>query len=180
MKIGYARVSTLNQKLDLQLNALISAGCEVIYSEKLGATKLRPEFNKCMKSLNKSDTLICYKLDRLGRSLRDVINVIYELNSKGVELISLSDKMDTTTSQGRLMLNILLSFAQFEREIIIDRTKAGLQAARERGVKLGRPLDPKVRENRRKARKMRKQNYKISYICKTLNISRSTCYEYIS
>jgi len=133
MKVGYARVSTRDQNLDLQLEALKNSGCEEIFSEKISAVKERPELEKMISILRKGDIVIVWKLDRLGRSLRHLI-----FREKGVEFISLNDNIDTTTIHGRLIFNIFASFAEFERELISERTKAGLEAARKKGRVGGR------------------------------------------
>ena len=139
MKIGYARVSTKDQNLDLQLDALKAAGCEKIYTDKISSVKNRPELNKALSYLRKGDTFVIWRLDRLGRSLKDLVNIVDDMQSKGIDFISLNDSIDSTTSSGRLIFGIFASLAAFERELIIERTKAGLEAARIRGRIGGRP-----------------------------------------
>src|SRR5690242_4958981 len=127
MKIGYARVSTEEQNLDLQLDALTRAGCEKIYQEKVSGMKThRVELSKLLVQLRAGDTLVIWKLDRLGRSLQHLVELTHELLEKEVGLQSLSDPIDTTTAQGRLVFNIFASLAQFERDLIRERTMAGL------------------------------------------------------
>lgn len=140
MKIGYARVSTEDQNLDLQLDALRQQGCTKIFQEKMtGATKSRPALNKAIKALKPGDMLVVWKLDRLGRSLQNLIEILKLLESNGVGFHSISDGIDTTSSCGRLLFHIIGAIAEFECNQISERTKAGLQAARRRGSKLGRP-----------------------------------------
>lgn len=149
MKIGYARVSTSSQDTALQIDALKKAGCETIYEEKAsGSKKDRPELEQCLKSLRNGDVLIVWKLDRLGRSLQHLLEIVNELETKGVGFTSLTEAINTTTSTGKLVFNIFGSLAQFERSLIQDRVKAGLQAARKKGRIGGRPsaLDEKQKE----------------------------------
>ncbi|MCP4457011.1 MAG: recombinase family protein [Cytophagales bacterium] len=138
MRIGYARVSTKDQKLEMQLEALEEHGCELIFKEKKSAAKERPELDKMLAQLRKEDQVVVWKLDRLGRSLRHLVNLINKFNETGVQFVSLNDNIDTTTAQGRLMFNLFASFAEFERELISERTKAGLANARAKGRKGGR------------------------------------------
>lgn len=149
MKIGYARVSTLSQDTALQIDALKAAGCETIYEEKAsGSKKDRPELEQCLKSLRNGDVLIVWKLDRLGRSLQHLLEIVNELETKGVGFTSLTEAIDTTTSTGKLVFNIFGSLAEFERSLIQDRVNAGLEAARKKGRIGGRPsaLDKKQKE----------------------------------
>lgn len=140
MKIGYARVSTKDQNLDLQIEALQKVGCEKIFQEKIsGATKNRPELDKMIEHLRKDDEVYVWRLDRLGRSLKHIIDLVLELNGKGVVIKGLSDGVDTSTMSGRLFLNIMASLSEYERELIRERTNAGLQSARARGRTGGRP-----------------------------------------
>lgn len=139
MKIGYARVSTKDQLLDLQIDALKKDGCELIFKETASGAKTdRPELQKLLNHLRKGDIVVVYKLDRLGRSLKHLLEVVAELNLKEVGIRSINDAIDTTTPQGRLFFNISASFAEFERDLIRERTKSGLEAARARGRKGGR------------------------------------------
>jgi DNA invertase Pin-like site-specific DNA recombinase len=133
MRIGYARVSTLDQNLDLQLDALKLSGCEEISEEKVCAgSKERPQLSKLFSILRKGDSIVVWKLDRLGRSLRDLIDLISKMKDLGVTFISIQDSIDTSTATGRFTFNIFASLAEFERGIISERTKAGLAAARAR------------------------------------------------
>jgi DNA invertase Pin-like site-specific DNA recombinase len=140
MIIGYARVSTKEQNLDLQIEALQKAGCEKIYREKVsGATKSRPELDSMISQFRKGDVLIVWRLDRLGRSLKHIIDLVLELSRMEVIIKGLTDGVDTSTINGRLFLNIMASLAEYERELIRERTNAGLAAARARGRLGGRP-----------------------------------------
>lgn len=140
MNIGYARVSTKDQNLDLQIEALKKAGCEKIYQEKIsGATKERPELNNLLEHLREGDVVIVWKLDRLGRSIKNIIDLVLELNQKKVIIKGLTDGVDTSTPNGRLFLNVMASLAEYERELIRERTNAGLSSARARGRTGGRP-----------------------------------------
>ena len=139
MKIGYARVSTQDQSLELQIEALEKAGCERIFKEKISAVKDRPQLDKMHELLRQGDTIVIWKLDRLGRSLKHLIDLVNFYREEEVELISIQDNINTTTSQGRLMFNIFATIAEFERELISERTRAGLARARSLGRVGGRP-----------------------------------------
>ena len=139
MNIGYARVSTLDQRTDLQLDALKKAGCEQVYTERFtGSSRARPELENCLRSLRKGDTMVVWRLDRLGRSLKDLVSIITDLEDRGVAFRSLTESIDTSTSGGKLVFHIFGALAEFERSIIQERTRAGLAAARARGRKGGR------------------------------------------
>ncbi len=140
MIIGYARVSTSDQQPSLQLDALTQAGAERIFQESAsGASRERPELAKCLDTLRHGDTLVVWRLDRLGRSLKDLVEIITELETQGVGFRSVMEAIDTTTPGGRLTFHIFGALAEFERSLIQERTKAGLAAARARGRKGGRP-----------------------------------------
>jgi len=139
MKIGYARVSTDEQKEDAQLDALKKIECERVFIEKCsGKSKNRPELERMMDTLREGDVVIVQRLDRLGRSLKDLIELLDNFKNNGVQFISLNEKIDTTTAIGELAFHMIGSIAQFERRLISERTKAGLEAARARGRKGGR------------------------------------------
>jgi len=145
MKIGYARVSTDDQKLDLQKDALALAGVESenVYQEFVSGVKTnRPELDHCLKALRPGDALIVWKLDRLGRSVKELIKITDQLRDQDVEFVSLKDGIDTSTAVGKMVFHMLAAFAQFERDLISERTKAGLKAARDRGYRGGRA--PKI------------------------------------
>src|SRR6476646_2843800 len=134
MLVGYARVSTLDQKPALQTNALSSAGCERIFTETAsGAQRDRPELTAALAYLRSGDTLVVWKLDRLARSMHQLIETVEELQARGIELRSLTESIDTATSGGRLVFHIFGALAEFERALIRERTRAGLEAARLRG-----------------------------------------------
>ncbi|HDT5900659.1 TPA: recombinase family protein [Raoultella ornithinolytica] len=134
MLIGYARVSTVDQNLDLQKNALIRAECELIFDDKSsGKNTKRPGLKKALKRLKKGDTLVVWKLDRLGRRMWDLIKLVGELQEKGIYFRSLTDSFDTGTPAGRFVFHVMGALAEMERELNIERTRAGLAAARERG-----------------------------------------------
>ncbi|MFM0285439.1 recombinase family protein [Paraburkholderia megapolitana] len=140
MLIGYARVSTRDQDTRAQIDALQKAGCEEIHDEKRSAaTRRRPVFHGIMATIGPGDTLVVYKLDRIARSLRDLLNILDELTAAGADFKSLSETIETRSPAGRMMLQMLGAFAEFEREIIRERTRAGIHAAIRRGAKVGRP-----------------------------------------
>jgi DNA invertase Pin-like site-specific DNA recombinase len=182
MKIGYARVSTQDQNLSLQLDALESAGCEIIYKEKIsGASTQRPELEKMITHIRKGDTVIVWKLDRLARSLKDLLAMVNEFKEKKIGFISLNDPIDTTTAQGRLIFNIFGSLAEFEREIIRERTKSGLASARARGRMGGRPkgLSKKSGFKAAAAAELYRQDIPVNKIAESLEISKTTLYKYL-
>jgi DNA invertase Pin-like site-specific DNA recombinase len=183
MKIGYARVSTHEQNLDLQLDALHQAGCEVIYQEKIsGKNSNRPELQKMMAHLRKGDHVIVWKLDRIGRSIKDLLEIMEQLKTAGVDFISMHNQIDTTTPTGRFTFNLFAALAEFEREMIVERTKAGLAAARARGNTPGRR--PGLSESAQKAATRAynlyaKSNMPVDEIAELMKISKSTLYRYI-
>jgi len=183
MLVGYARVSTKDQNLELQLDALTKAGCEIIFQEKVSGIKAdRPELEKMMAQLRKGDVVCIYKLDRLGRSLKNLLNLVADFEKREVGLRSLTDSIDTTTPQGRLILNIFASLAEFERDLIRERTKAGLEAARARGRKGGRRSG--LSAEAQKKSMLAEMYYKeeklgVDEIAKTIGFSKMTLYKYL-
>lgn len=183
MKIGYARVSTKDQVLDLQIDALNKDGCEMIFEETASGAKTdRPELQNLLKHIRKGDIVVVYKLDRLGRSLKHLLEVVSELNSKEVGIRSINDAIDTTTPQGRLFFNISASFAEFERDLIRERTKSGLEAARARGRKGGR-RQGMTKEAEQKAI-LAETYYKegkmgVNQIAEEIGVSKMTLYKYL-
>ncbi len=178
MKIGYARVSTDDQNPDLQLAALKQAGCKRkrIFTDKAtGAHVKRPELTKCLKALAEGDTLIVWKLDRLGRSLRDLIGLLDDLKARGVAFRSLTEVIDTTTPTGRAMWQMIGILAELERSLIQERTKAGRLAAVARGVKMGRKLKLTPQQVAH-ARKLIEQGERHDTVAQSLNVSRRTLY----
>lgn len=184
MKIGYARVSTVDQNLDLQFNELTNYGCATIYQEKVsGKNTDRPELKKLLGSLRKGDQVVVWKLDRLGRSLRDLVDLVALFHEQEVNFVSLHDHIDTTTATGRFTFNIFASLAEFEREIIRERTKAGLDAAKARGRKGGRPsgLSPEKLQLALTAQDLHDTGkYSIAEIAKRLKLPIATCYRYMN
>lgn len=181
MKIGYARVSTTDQNLDLQISALEKAGCDIIYKEKKSSVKERPELEKMMKYIRQGDQLVVWKLDRLARSLSHLLSLIEEFKKKQVDFICLTNNIDTTTPMGICFLSIVGAFAELERNLMIERTNAGLAAARERGVKLGRRAG--LTNDRMVVSKaacdLYQQNMSSDEICMSLKISTATLYRYL-
>ena len=183
MKVGYARISTREQNLDLQIKSLKEAGCSEIYHEiASGAKNDRPILDKILHNLRKGDTLVIWKLDRLGRSLGHLVKIVNDLLEKKVAIISLNDSIDTTTAQGKFTFNIFASLAEFERDLIRVRTLAGLDAARARGRQGGRPkgLSRSAKEKAYAAETLYKEG-KMSTrkIASHLNIARGTLYSYL-
>jgi DNA invertase Pin-like site-specific DNA recombinase len=181
MFIGYARVSTADQTLDLQKDALEKAGCTKIFTDTAsGAKAERTGLDEALNYVRSGDTLVVWRLDRLGRSLTHLIATITGLSDQHIGFKSVTENIDTTSSGGKLVFHIFGALAEFERDIIRERTQAGLTAARARGRKGGRPkaLTPK------KAQQLRTlyndKTNTIDEICRTLNISRATLYRYIN
>lgn len=177
MKIGYARVSTEEQHLDLQLEALHKAECGRIFQEKItGKNRNRPELEKMLSLLCKDDLIVVYKLDRLARSTRDLLDIVEDIKEAGAGLQSLSEPWaDTTSYAGKMVLTIFAGIAEFERDLIRDRTSAGRIAAQKRGVRFGRPvkLNPEQREL---AAKLLKGGKSAPQIAKTFNVHQATIY----
>src|SRR4051794_40950918 len=180
MLIGYARVSTQDQTLDLQLGALKKAGCEKFYTETAsGAIAERKGLDEALNYAREGDILVVWRLDRLGRSLRHLIDTITHLNNRKVGFRSITENIDTTTSGGKLVFHIFGALAEFERDIIRERTNAGLEAARTRGKLGGRPkaLPP---EKIKLAKKLyADKSTSVAEICKMLGISRHTLQRYV-
>lgn len=180
MLIGYARVSTIDQNLALQLDALQKAGCEKIFEDKASGGKVdRPGLQDVIKFAREGDTVLVWRLDRLGRSLKDLIEMVARLNERGIGFRSLQEAIDTTTSGGKLVFQIFGALAEFERNLIQERTQAGLQAARARGRKGGRPriLDETKTELLYKL--YDEKQHTVKEICQLLRISKPTLYIYL-
>ncbi|MCH5186632.1 MAG: recombinase family protein [Oscillospiraceae bacterium] len=178
-KFGYARVSTEEQSLDRQVDMLTNYGVDKIYSEKITGTKReRPELHKMLERLSEGDTVVTESLSRLGRSTKNLIELMELFNKKGVNLVSLKENIDTTTPTGKLMFTLISAISQFERDCLAERTKEGLAAARARGRKGGRPrVDVDMLE---KAKRLyRSKEYSIKEISKLTGISRMTLYRHI-
>ncbi len=179
MLIGYARVSTQDQKLSLQLDALDKLGCDKVFSDTAsGAKAARPGLEQALSHVRAGDTLVVWRLDRLGRSLRHLIETVQTLSERGVGLKSLKESLDTTTSGGKLVFHVFGALAEFERDLIKERTNAGLKAARARGRNGGRPrkLSPKKLQQARAL--INDPSVSVADICKTLGVSRSTLYRH--
>ena len=180
MQIGYARVSTFDQDLSLQRDALEAAGCERIFEDTIsGAKASRPQLAAALDHLRAGDTLVVWRLDRLGRSLSELIELMTRLSDQGISFRSLTEQIDTTTSGGKLIFHIFGALAEFERELIRERTQAGLAAARARGRKGGRP---KLLDERKVAMAQALYDsgeHSIKDICQTLGVSRATLYRHI-
>ena len=180
MLIGYARVSTADQYLAMQEDALKSAGCEDVFKDVVsGAKTARPGLHSALTHLRKGDTLVVWRLDRLGRSLAHLIETIKELNDKGIGFKSLQENIDTTTSGGQLIFHIFGALAQFERELIRERTQAGLKAARVRGRMGGRPVQLNKLEIKKLKKHYDKGDLSVMEICKLFNITKPTLYRYL-
>ena len=179
MLVGYARVSTQDQKLELQRDALKEAECQRIFEDKAsGAKTARPGLTEALAFMRPGDTLVIWKLSRLGRSLKQLIETVQTMQDKGIELKSLNESIDTRTPTGKLLFHIVAAFAQFERDNMIENTKAGLEAARARGKRGGRKP---VLEGKKLAQALvlrADPNLVVPDICKTLGISRATFYRY--
>src|SRR5919107_1281468 len=180
MLIGYARISTEDQNLDLQRDALETAGCEQIFTDRVSGTKARrPGLEQALSHLRAGDTLVVWRLDRLGRSLRHLIDTVTHLQPRGIGFKSLQESIDTTTSGGKLVFHIFGALAEFEREIIRERTQAGLTAARSRGKTGGRPKALTEKQIQMLKNLAANPDNSIEDICKTLGISRTTFYRYV-
>jgi DNA invertase Pin-like site-specific DNA recombinase len=183
MLIGYARVSTHDQTLALQHDALEKSGCEKLFTETAsGAKAERKGLEEALSYLREGDTLVVWRLDRLGRSLKHLIETLTALNDRKIGFKSLTENIDTTTSGGKLIFHIFGALAEFERDIIRERTQAGLTAARARGRKGGRPKARALNTSKKVAMAQAlyaDKAYSINDICKTLNVSRATLYRYL-
>jgi DNA invertase Pin-like site-specific DNA recombinase len=180
MFVGYARVSTTDQTLDLQHDALTKAGCNKIFTDTASGAKAEREgLIEALSYVRAGDTLVVWKLDRLGRSLKDLITRITELNDRKIGFKSITEQIDTTTSGGKLIFHIFGALAEFERDIIRERTNAGLEAARSRGKKGGRPRALTPQKIQLARRLYADKNTSVSEICKMLGISRHTLQRYM-
>ena len=177
-RIGYARVSTDDQHLDLQRDALMQAGCRVIYEEVTsGKSAARPELEQCRKALRAGDTLVVWRLDRLGRSLADLVKIVADLELRGIGFESLTEKIETGSAAGRLVFHVFASLSEFERNLIRERTHAGLAAARARGRAGGRKPkldDQQVREIKAL---LRDPDIQVADVARRYGVSRTTLYK---
>ncbi len=179
MLIGYARVSTQDQNLDLQIDALVKTGCEKVFEDKLSGSRAeRPGFAKALEMLREGDTLVVWKLDRLGRSVKNLIDLVGKLHKQGIQLKSLTDNIDTGTPSGRFFFHVMASLAEMERELTVERTRAGLEVARQLGRKGGRKrlmTNSKIES----ARKLLVNGVPPRDVAKNLGVSVPTLYRWI-
>jgi DNA invertase Pin-like site-specific DNA recombinase len=181
MLVGYARVSTMDQNLDLQTDALHAAGCERLFTDTVSGAKVeRPGLTRALNECRPGDTLVVWKLDRLGRSLPHLVETVRELATRGVGFHSLQESLDTTTSGGKLIFHIFASLAEFERDLIKERTNAGLSAARARGRKGGRPKGVDQKKQKAALALKKGNDHSVREICEIVGISRNTFYKYTS
>ena len=184
MLIGYARVSTNEQNLDLQRDALLKAGVSAkdLYTDTITGTKAeRPGLSQALSHLRQGDTLVVWRLDRLGRSLKHLIETVTTLKQQGIAFKSITENIDTSTATGQLVFHIFGALAEFERNLINERTLAGLEAARARGRTGGRPRLKNASGKVAMAKKLyRDRTLSIPEICKTLNISKATLYRWVN
>ena len=179
MLIGYARVSTTDQNLNLQNDALRGAGCERLFADTAsGASVERPGLVAVLHECRPGDTLIVWKLDRLGRSLPHLVETVRELRERGVGFRSLQEQLDTTTPGGTLIFHIFDALAEFERDLIRERTKAGLAAARARGRTGGRPRGVDLKKKKAALALKREGGHSVREVCEIVGISRNTYYKY--
>lgn len=180
MLIGYARVSTDDQNLDLQKDALTKIGCERILEDHLsGAKDQRPGLQKAFDYARKGDTLVVWRLDRLSRSLKDLIEMVNLLDEKGIGLKSIHESIDTSSSSGKLIFHFFGALAEFERNLIRERTQAGLQAARARGRNGGRPKSLNSDKMALAIKLYDEKKHSVGQICKMMEISKPTLYKYV-
>lgn len=180
MLIGYARVSTQDQNLDLQIKALQDAGCEKIFTEKAsGAQRDRPELKAVLEYMRAEDILVVWKLDRLARSLRQLIDTVESLEKRNISFKSLTENIDTTTSGGKLIFHIFGALAEFERGVIKERTKAGLKAAKDMGRVGGRPLSLNDDDLVAAKALLKNKSITVKEVAKRLNVHVSTLYRYL-
>ena len=179
MLIGYARVSTQEQNLGLQREALLEAGCQKLFEDKVSGTRAeRPGFVKMLEMLREGDTLVVWKLDRLGRSVKQLVNLIDELHKQGIQFKSLTDAIDTGTPSGRFFFHVMASLAEMERELLIERTRAGLEVARKLGRKGGRK--PKMTDSKiASAKKLLTSGVPPRDVAESLGVSIPTLYRWV-
>jgi len=181
MLIGYARVSTHDQNLELQLDALRAAGCEKVFEDKTSGTHtVRPGLDQALDHAREGDTVVVWRLDRLGRSLKHLIKVVSDLDEHGVGFRSLQESIDTTSSGGKLVFHVFGALAEFERSLIQERTQAGLAAARARGRHGGRPRKLTKAKTQLLYRLYDEREHTVAEICKLVGISKPTLYAYLS
>lgn len=181
MKIGYARISTIDQNLELQIDALEKVGCEKIFTDRASGSKDdRKGLLDAIEFCRKGDSLVVWKLDRLGRSLKHLIETINKLHEREVGFVSVQESIDTTTSGGKLIFHVFGALAEFERELIRERTNAGLASARSRGRLGGRPRVMTAKQLRLAKTMLKDSNTTIKEVCQTLQVSKTTLYRYLN
>lgn len=179
-RIGYARVSTDDQHLDLQRDALAKARCGVIYEEAIsGKNTARPELEQCLKALRTGDTLVVWRLDRLGRSLRDLVQIVADLEQRGIHFESLTEKIETGSAAGKLQFHVFAALAEFERALIRERTQAGLAAARARGRAGGRKPKLDDKQVREIKALLRDPDIRVAEVARRYGVSRTTLYKHV-
>ena len=176
-KLGYVRVSTHEQNLDLQVDALRAHGCDALFEERMsGARRERPQLDKMLAQLRPTDQVVVWRLDRLARSLKHLLEIVEIINSRGAEFVSLTEKLDTSSPGGRLIFHVFASIAEFERELVVERTKAGLAAARARGRVGGRRRKWDDKDVLMMKLLMLEPNKDVKAICDRFDISRASLY----
>jgi len=182
MKIGYARVSTVDQNLELQMDALKEAGCEKIFSDHgvSGAKAERPGLDEALDRIRKKDTLVIWKLDRLGRSLSDLLSIVEYLKERGAHFLSIQDGFDTSTASGKMVFSVIGAMAEYERNLIRERTMAGLKAARARGRMGGRPKALDKSQVKMAIALAEAGELTVNEICEQVGCSRSTYYRQVA
>lgn len=179
MLIGYARVSTQDQNPELQRDALTKAGCQKIFEDKVSGTRAeRPGLARALEILREDDTLVVWKLDRLGRSVKQLVDLVGDLHKQGIQFKSLTDAIDTTTSSGRFFFHVMASLAEMERELTVERTRAGLEVARQLGRRGGRK--PKMTESKiESAKKLLASGIPPRDVARNLGVSIPTLYRWV-
>lgn len=180
--MGYARVSTRDQNLDMQLDELQRQQCVRIFCEKMSGVKKRPELERCLATLQEGDILVVYKLDRLARSLSEIVRICSDLEKKKIRIKSVKDNIDTTDYMGKFTMHIFAALAEFERNVILERTREGREAALKRGKIFGRPkgLSQQAQEKVKQAARLYRQGDSIKHICQQIEVkSKSTLYRYL-
>jgi DNA invertase Pin-like site-specific DNA recombinase len=181
MLVGYARVSTGDQKLDLQLDALRAAGCERIFTDQISGSKSeRLGLKEALDYVRAGDTLVVWRLDRFGRSLKDLVAKVEELKGRDVGFRSLQESIDTTSSTGKLIFHIFGALAEFERDLVRERTMAGLASARARGRKGGRPRSMDASKIKLATRLMKDPELSVEEVCEAVGVSSATLYRYVA
>lgn len=181
MIVGYARVSTEEQKLDLQLDALRKAGCEKIFKDKVsGVSTERPGLEGAISFARAGDTLVVWRLDRFGRSLKDLVSRIEELRKRDIGFRSIQESVETTSATGKLVFHIFGALAEFERDLVRQRTMAGLESARARGRLGGRPRSMDAKKVRLASRLMKDPDLSVREICEAVGVSSATLYRYVA